>query len=209
MNLENINIKTFNTWAIKGKDKGMERGHAPAVEKMFELINHNTPVIDSTFNVLDLGSGNGWVVRKFLKNENCNYALGIDGAPAMIDKAKKLDSAGNYINADIEIWNCNEKFDIIFSMETFYYFENIDKVLLNIYNNIIAENGFFIIGIDHYLENKPSLNWDKEFDLSINTLSINHWVRKIENAGFSNIQHTIYGSKEEWNGTLILYATKK
>ena len=116
MNLENINIKTFNTWAIKGKDEGMERGHAPAVEKMFELIHHNTPVIDGTFKVLDLGCGNGWVVRKFLKNENCNYALGIDGAPAMIDKAKKFDSAGNYINADIEIWNCSEKFDIIFSM---------------------------------------------------------------------------------------------
>ena len=29
-----------------------------------------------------------------------------------------------------------------------------------------------IIGIDHYLENSPSLNWDKEYNISTNTFKI-------------------------------------
>ena len=65
-----------------------------------------------------------------------------------------------------------------------------------------------IVGIDHYLENKPSLNWDKEFNLSLNTLSIQEWVSKFKINGFKNVQYIIHDKKEDWNGTLILYAKK-
>ena len=40
--MENININTFNNWAIVGKDEGMEKGHAPAVNKMLDIINSKT-----------------------------------------------------------------------------------------------------------------------------------------------------------------------
>ena len=65
-----------------------------------------------------------------------------------------------------------------------------------------------IVGIDHYLENKPSLSWDKDFNLSLNTLSIGDWIDSFKNNGFKNIQSSIYGTKENWNGTLILFAIK-
>ena len=93
-------------------------------------------------------------------------------------------------------------------METFYYFKNINKVLSNIYNNIISDDGFIVIGIDHYLENEASLSWDKEFDLSLNSLSISDWINIFHNNGFKNVQSTIYGAKENWNGTLILYGNR-
>ena len=203
--MKNINIETFNTWALNGKDKGMEIGHAPAVEKMLKIIYSNTSILEKKFNVLDVGCGNGWVVRKFLENKNCNIALGVDGAPEMIDKAKSLDLKGKYINANIESWNCVDNFDIIFSMETFYYFKNLNKVLDNM-KRCLNNNGIFIIGIDHYLENIESLNWDKEFNLSLNTLSINDWVRKLNDKGFKNIKYKVFGKKGNWNGTLIIYS---
>ena len=205
---ENININTFNTWALKDKDEGMEKGHAPSVDRMFNLIEKNTSLFNSSFKTVDLGCGNGWVVRKFLSNKNCKYALGIDGAPAMIDKAKKIDSKGEFINIDIEKWESDQKFDIVFSMETFYYFKDPKKLLTNIYNNILNTNGFIIVGIDHYFENKPSLSWDKEFCLSLNTLSTKNWIDMFKKSGFKNVQSTIYGEKENWHGTLILYANK-
>ena len=208
MKFNNININTFNDWALQDKDKGMELGHASSVSKMFDLIKEDSHIFDSSFKALDLGCGNGWVVRKFLDIENCKGAMGIDGAPAMVKKAKEIDSRGFYINTDIEKWTCEKKFDIVFSMETFYYFDNVDKVLSNIYNNIISSRGILIIGIDHYFENTSSLNWDKEFNLKLNTLSINDWINKIKNIGFKNIQHTLHGSKKNWHGTLILYAYK-
>tara|TARA_B000000477_G_scaffold101874_1_gene90711 strand:- start:380 stop:757 length:378 start_codon:yes stop_codon:yes gene_type:complete len=125
----------------------------------------------------------------------------------MINKAKKSDRKGHYINTDIEQYIFNRKYDIIFSMETFYYFKNLDLVLKNVYHNL-NNKGLFIIGIDHYLENKPSLNWDKEFNLSLNTLSIKDWILKFEISGFKNVQYIIHDKKEDWNGTLILFANK-
>ena len=203
----NINIDTFNKWALLGKDKGMENGHANSVSKMFEIITNETNITNSSFSFLDLGCGNGWVVRKMLENKNCDYGLGIDGAPVMINKAKKSDRKGHYINADIEQYVFDRKYNIIFSMETFYYFKNLDLVLKNVYHNL-NNKGLFIIGIDHYLENKPSLSWDKEFNLSLNTLSIKDWILKFEISGFKNVQYIIHDKKEDWNGTLILYANK-
>tara|TARA_B100000945_G_C20347604_1_gene580576 strand:+ start:451 stop:1065 length:615 start_codon:yes stop_codon:yes gene_type:complete len=203
----NINIDTFNKWAILDKDKGMERGHASSVSKMFDIFSNESSIIDNPFNFLDLGCGNGWVVRKILENKNCTYALGVDGAPEMIKKAKNLDSIGEYININIEDWKFNKDYNIIFSMETFYYFKDLDSVLKKVYSSLINK-GLFIIGIDHYLENKPSLNWDKEFNLSLNTLSIDGWISKFKISGFKNIQYVIHDKKEDWNGTLILYAYK-
>tara|TARA_Y100001970_G_scaffold272923_1_gene370280 strand:+ start:364 stop:984 length:621 start_codon:yes stop_codon:yes gene_type:complete len=206
--MENININTFNNWALVGKDEGMEKGHAPAVNQMLKIINAKTTILNQKFNFLDIGCGNGWVVRKFSNHKNCNIALGLDGAPAMIDKAKKLDNKGTYINTNIEDWEFNGRFDIIFSMETFYYFKDHCKVLDNV-NKTLNQNGIFIMGIDHYLENTPSLSWDKEFNLSLNTLSIEHWINALKECGFKNIKHSIFGKKENWNGTLIIYAIKK
>ena len=200
----NINIKTFNNWALQNKDEGMEKGHTSSVNKIFEIISSESSIIKKSFNFLDLGCGNGWVVRKVLNNK---YALGIDGAPEMIKKARKIDKKGNYINTDIEHWSFNKTYDIIFSMETFYYFSSLDSIIYINYNNL-NKNGMIIVGIDHYLENKPSLSWDKEFNLSLNTLSIDEWVSKFKINGFKNVQYIVHDKKEDWNGTLILYAKK-
>ena len=69
----NINIDTFNKWAILDKDKGMERGHASSVSKMFDIFSNESSIINNPFNFLDLGCGNGWVVRKILENKQIAY----------------------------------------------------------------------------------------------------------------------------------------
>ena len=148
----------------------------------------------------------GKVIKKF--NKDLIYIV-LPLTP-MHTAAKKLDlKNGDFINADIEEWESTQKFDIIFSMETFYYFKDINKVLSNIYNNIISDDGFIFIGIDHYLENTTSLNWDKEFNLLLNTLSIKEWVDALQSIGFKDVQYSIFGKKENWHGTLILYSIKK
>ena len=134
-------IPRLNDWAIDGKDRWMEKGHALAVKEMINIIKSETLLLEKKFNFLDLGCGNGWVVRKFSNHKNCNIALGVDGAPAMIDKAKQFDQKGIYVNADIETWDSQDSFDIIFSMETFYYFKNLDKILNYIYSYMLKDNG--------------------------------------------------------------------
>ena len=111
----NKNIMTFDEWAILGKDEGMERGHHKSVEHMFKMILEKNY---KNYTALDLGCGNGWVVRKFKDYSLCDDAHGLDGASHMIKKAQKLDPKGTYFNENIESWNPIQKYDIIFSMET-------------------------------------------------------------------------------------------
>ncbi len=205
---ENININIFNEWAKKGKDKGMEQGHAASVNKMLEIINKRTDILLRNFNFLDLGCGNGWVVRKFSNNDLCDLAVGVDGSKNMIEKAKLIDSKGEYFQSNIESWKSEEKFDIIFSMETFYYLNNIDNILNNIYNNMLKDNGMLIIGIDHYFENKPSLTWEKDIGIETQTLSIAKWKEKFQHNSFNNIDCIQEGQKDNWAGTLIISAFK-
>ena len=51
----------FGQWAEIGKDLGMEEGHSKPVD---EMLKYAIKKIDKNFSFLDVGCGNGWVVRK-------------------------------------------------------------------------------------------------------------------------------------------------
>ena len=203
-----INIKTFNDWAIADKDLDMQRGHEAPVDFMFNLVSEKTNVFKNDFSFLDVGCGNGWVVRKISKLQKCILAEGVDGAPEMINKAKRYDSKNNYYTEDIEDWIPNKKYDIIFSMEVFYYFKDPQKIINNLVQSLNS-GGVLVIGIDHYAENIPSLNWDKEYNISTNTLYINDWKQLFIDANLNNVAKVQYGESNDWQGTLILLGNKK
>ena len=146
-------------------------------------------------------------IRKVKKNKNCIYATGVDGAKNMIDKAKK-ENIGNFILEDIQNLKFKEKYDIIFSMETFYYFSNPKKIIKNINENALNNKGICIIGIDHYIENESTLNWDEEYNLNLNSKSISEWEELFKNSKFRNVKSFTVNKKENWNGTLIIVAEK-
>jgi len=202
----NINIDTFNKWAEADRDISMENGHRRSVLDMFNILDRERK-LENDFSFLDIGCGNGWVIRDILKNKNCFYALGIDGAQNMIQKAKKFN-LGDFELTDIEKFKLTRKFDIIFSMETFYYFKHIDKLLDNIYDNGLNDNGIIIIGIDHYKENKESLSWGEDYNLNLTTLSIKEWVNLFNNASFKKVSHEISKQGNNSHGTLIIYGYK-
>ena len=199
-------IKTFNSWAKENKDIGMEKNHAQSVQYMLKQIPSS--ILINKFSFLDIGCGNGWVVRKVNNLENCIKSTGIDGAENMIKKARDLSPELEYLKLDIDNLNFIEKFDVVFSMEVFYYLGDPSNTMRYIYNNMLKENGFFIMGIDYYLENKPSLSWPKDLNLNLKTLSINDWVSVVQLAGFSKVNYKQVGSKDNWTGTLIIFGYK-
>ena len=199
-------IKLFDDWAKKDKDKGMEKNHSFSVKKMINLIPER--IQKEPFSFIDIGCGNGWVVKKIQKRKNCIKAVGIDGSKNMIKKAIKNDKKSEYLKLDIENMKYKGSFDIVFSMEVFYYFKKPNNVLKYIYQNILNKKGCLILGIDHYLENKSSLTWGKELGLDIHSLSINEWKNKVKKTGFSNIKTYQFGSMPNWSGTYVIYAEK-
>ena len=58
--------KTFDKWAQNGRAELMEKEHGNNVSKFFQTISFDKP-----FTFLDVGCGNGWVVKKIAKENNC------------------------------------------------------------------------------------------------------------------------------------------
>ena len=134
----------FSEWALNGKDLGMQDHHSTAVDAMLETLTSSR---SSSFSFVDAGCGNGWVVRKMSSNPKCTRSFGIDGAEEMIRKAKMIDPKGNYIHSDLLTWVPHEAFDIVHSMEVFYYFKDPEELIKHIMDNWLKPYGQMIMGV--------------------------------------------------------------
>ena len=81
-------------------------------------------------------------------------------------------------------------------------------LIQKIFDKVLKDQGFFVIGVDHYLENTSSLIWGSDLDLDIKTLSKKEWKDMFMESGFKNVNMFCYGAKNQWEGTLIIYASK-
>ena len=205
MEKKRIPTDVFGEWVELGRDEGMAMGHQQAVDHMLELALNNR----KSFSFIDAGCGNGWVVRQVAKLPQCVSAVGIDGAQQMIEKAKKFDSKNHYTLADLETWKPNSPVDIVHSMEVIYYLKDPFAFLRNIYNLWLTKGGVLILGLDFYKENKVSHSWPEDCGISIMHLfSEKHWAELFHEAGFSEVESTRFGIRENWSGTLILKGQK-
>ena len=105
--------KVFNSWAKAGRAEEMEEGHGVTVGKFLNSISFDKP-----FSFLDIGCGNGWVVRKIAQLPKCKKAVGIDKSKNMIKRAvsKRASKKEKYTCTNLESWNYAGKFDVVFSM---------------------------------------------------------------------------------------------
>jgi len=196
----------FHDWALRGKDEGMERGHAQSVAEMVDFISVKSEQRGTNFSAVDVGCGNGWVVRILADFQLCQQAIGIDGAKAMIEKAKSIDNENQYIFAGLPDYSPIEKFDYIHSMEFLYYLEEPEKMLQLFYDDWLKEGGWAVIGIDHYMENEDSLSWPEHVGVNMATRTINQWEGAWKKAGFNNVEHWIAGGKE---GVTLVFVGQK
>ena len=185
----------FHDWALAGKDKGMEKGHSSAVGEMLNFIFQNAEKKQETFSAIDVGCGNGWVVRLLKDHPLCSYAEGIDGAEAMISKAKEIDGEGNYSVRQLPEYMPSKRYDIIHSMEFLYYLEDPKSMLKLFFDNWVAKDGWLVVGIDHYLEHEESLTWPEHVGVHMTTLSTQEWKDAWHDAGFTNISSWQAGEK--------------
>ncbi len=198
-------IEVFSEWADLDKDYGMEKNHKNSVENILDFaIEDKLP-----FSFIDAGCGNGWVVRKVSKISNCTQAIGVDGSEKMILKARKIDPKLNYYCADIMSWIPKKKVDLVHSMEVFYYLKDPKKLIDNIHENWLNQDGRLIIGLDFYKENKTSHDWSESCGINnMKLLSQKEWLNLFKNSGFKSVKTWRYGVKKDWEGTLIITGKK-
>jgi len=197
-------IEVFNKWAEIGKDEGMADGHRSAVLQMLELSLPKRP-----FSFLDAGCGNGWVVRLVKSMEDCLLSEGVDGSVKMIEKARETDRLNTYYREDLAKWSPNKKYDVIHSMEVFYYLEKPEELLAKIHDNWLGTNGRLVMGIDFYRENTVSHDWPEKCGINLMRLfSEKDWIQMFKKAGFEEVSARRLDAKEGWAGTLCVIGQK-
>jgi len=201
--------KTFDEWAQNGRAELMEKEHGKNVSKFLDTISFDKP-----FTFLDVGCGNGWVVRKISREPNCKKSIGIDKSKKMIIESKKkiINKKEEFFHTDIESWKHISKFDFIFSMESLYYADSIELALEKIYK-ILKPGGQFFCGTDFYTDNKATAKWAKIMKIQMHLHPKKEWKEFFQNAGFNvktkhvkDLKNTKKW-KREW-GTLFIIGTK-
>ena len=192
----------FSEWADKGKDVGMAIAHEPAVNEMLEFIFQK---YKNSFTFLDAGCGNGWVVRKVKNMPQCKRATGLDGAVSMINNAKKFDPTGEYFCANLLDWTPDVKFDIVYSMEVFYYSSDPEQIVRFIIKNWIKPGGSLVIGLDYYYENPKCHSWAKDLNLEMSLLHEHDWLEIFKKVGFKNTATWKANVHDDHPGTLVVY----
>jgi len=201
--------KTFDKWAQNGRAELMEIEHGKNVLKFLQTISFDKP-----FTFLDVGCGNGWVVRKIAKEKNCKKSIGIDKSKKMIQEAIKKTSMKNeeFIYTDIESLKYRGKFDFIFSMESLYYADSIEIALEKIFK-ILKPGGQFFCGTDFYTDNKATARWASIMKIQMHLHSKKEWKKFFQNTGFMVKTKHIKDLKntKKWKrefGTLFITGTK-
>ena len=201
-------IEVFNRWAEINKDRGMEEGHANAVNEMLDYALKERDEISHDCTFLVLGCGNGWVVRKVIENPLCINASGIDGAPQMIANARGRGGDEEYILGNIDEYEPAQGYDLIHSMEVLYYLEDPASILKKIANSWLNESGRLIVGIDLYYENSDSHSWEEKVGTRMLMFKETEWVNFFRQAGFNDVRSWRANQSKDWAGTLVLTGKK-
>ncbi len=201
--------KTFDEWAKNGRAELMEKEHGKHVSKFLKSISFEKP-----FTFLDVGCGNGWVVRRMSEEKNCKKAIGIDKSKKMINRAnkKKIAKKEEFIHTDIENWNYKGKFDFVFSMESLYYADSIKEALEKIFK-ILKPGGQFFCGTDFYTDNKATARWAGIMKIQMHLHSKREWIELFKGVGFKTKTKQIKDPKsnKKWKremGTLFIIGQK-
>ncbi|HEY1491687.1 MAG TPA: class I SAM-dependent methyltransferase [Steroidobacteraceae bacterium] len=195
--------EVFTEWAADGRDRGMEVGHAAAVEEMLAAALA-MPGIRTGFTAVDAGCGNGWLVRKLRAAAGCRGATGVDGSAGMIARARALDPQGSYEIGQLMSWQPEEAVDLVVSMEVLYYLDDPLALLRKIAHTWLKPGGYAVIGIDHYQENTESLDWPQFVGTKMATWPESQWLAALEQAGFTRVRHWRAAPRPGWAGTLAM-----
>ena len=209
MTLMDKTSELFDKWAEIGRSEEMEKGHGITVNKFLNKL-----IFEKSFSFLDIGCGNGWVIRKISQLSKCRKAVGIDKSKRMIQRAKtkKTSEKEYYFIAELESWNHPKKFDIIFSMESLYYSVPMESALKKVYK-LLKKGGVFYCGTDFYKDNMLTKRWAKDMAVPMDLRSENEWKKMFKEIGFqTKTSHVLdLKNKSKWKrefGTLFIIGKK-
>ncbi|MGD8413036.1 MAG: class I SAM-dependent methyltransferase [Candidatus Latescibacterota bacterium] len=212
MNNDKTAKEVFEAWGNDYHADGMETEHWPRVRRIFDLI----PPSDGDF--LEIGVGNGYglaymATRQFSEGR----CLGMDLSESMVVRAQERTRAlGNadVCAGDFLTWDFGERrFDVVFSMEVFYYFDDVAAGTRKAWS-ILKPGGTLWVAVNYYAENLQSAGWPDLLGTSMQRLSKGGYAEGFARAGFTAVEQRMIeapvpeGSKHGDEPTLLTFGRR-
>ena len=140
--------------------------------------------------MLDVGCGNGWLVRELL-HRGVQSGTGLDISPEMITVANQANQFGereSYLVGNGESINLPDaSIDCITNIESLYYYPKPEAALKE-WARITRSGGQLAMMMDLYVENPATHNWIEALDVPVRLFSMNELQRLLETSGWTNVQ---------------------
>ena len=198
----------FDEWSKIGRGEDMAKRHWPRVKQAFSQLP------PSTGKYLEIGVGNGYAIgyiatHQFSKG-NCH---GLDVSGEMVRRCRKNLAHLDHVTieqADFLLWMPSEPkvFDIVFSMEVFYYFHSIQTGIDKAFS-ITAAGGQLWVLVNFYLENTISHEWPRQVGTPMQLWSQTDYRKGFVKSGFVDVKQQLLTDKNTEDGvTLCTIGTK-
>jgi ubiquinone/menaquinone biosynthesis C-methylase UbiE len=137
-------------------------------DNSINFLKYNIP---EGSRILEIGCGTGYLLSQ-LKS---SYGVGIDISSEMIKVAQSQHTGLKFINADAENLNLEQKFDFVIISDTIGYFEDIQKVFLELQKVVTSDTRIIITYINFSW--LPLLNIGERIGLKMPSSRLN-WLNE-------------------------------
>jgi arsenite methyltransferase len=181
----------FNRWAAAGEGRKMENHHLDITAKTIRKMN-----LRPGERVLDLGCGSGWATRLLARlvgegPDGFGQVVGLDVADEMIREAR---AASKDFDNVLYVWGSAQQipweenfFDKVLSVESFYYYADQDRALMELFR-VMAPRGRLFILINLYKDNQYSLQWVDKLKVPVHVRSEAEYVELLKKHAFENVE---------------------
>src|ERR1700684_1475416 len=183
--------RKFTGWATEAEGEKMERHHLDITGKTVRLMN-----LRPGERVLDLGCGSGWATRLLARlvgdgPEGFGQVVGLDVSDEMVRQAREASKDFENI---LYVWGSAQQipweenfFDKVLSVESFYYYPDQDRALMELFR-VMAPRGRLYILINLYRDNQYSLQWVDKFKVPVHVRSEGEYIELLKKHAFENIE---------------------
>jgi ubiquinone/menaquinone biosynthesis C-methylase UbiE len=181
----------FNRWAAAGEGVKMESHHFDITAKTIRRMN-----LLPGERVLDLGCGSGWATRLLARlvgegPDGFGQVVGLDVSDEMIREAR---AASKDFDNVLYVWGSAQQipweenfFDKVLSVESFYYYADQDRALMELFR-VMAPRGRLFILINLYRDNQYSLQWVDKLKVPVHVRSEAEYVELLQKHAFENVE---------------------
>lgn len=198
----------FDEWAIEDGAAPMAREHWARVEPVLSALR---PVRG---RYLEIGPGNGYALdymarQRFAEGRCLAVELSQEMARMCSERVSDLGNVEIQVASFLN-WSPapGVQYDLIFSMEVFYYFEDIDAAIRKA-ASLLAPGGELIVMVDYFEESEDSRDWSDELGLKLTRWSQARYLEAFACAGLQAVkQQTHSGGVHEHGVTLCTRGLK-